>query len=55
MQNVIDNEAFLEEGDRDHTATLLGDGFATDLRAKELQVRASLAVCPLYYRTGAKH
>ena len=32
---MIDNEAFLEEGDRDHTASLLGDGFATELRAKE--------------------
>ena len=35
VQNVIDNEAFLEGGDRDHTTSLLGDDFATELCAKE--------------------
>lgn len=35
VQNVIDAEAFLEGGDRDHTTSLLGDDFANNLRAQE--------------------
>jgi hypothetical protein len=35
VQNVIDAEAFLEGGDRDHTTSLLGDDYAHHLRAQE--------------------
>jgi hypothetical protein len=35
VQNVIDAEAFLEGGDRDHTTSLLGDEYANNLRARE--------------------
>lgn len=32
---MIEAEAFLDAGDRDHTASLLGDDFATNMRAQE--------------------
>lgn len=34
-QGIIDAEAFLDNGDRDNTTSLLGDDFANNLRAEE--------------------
>jgi hypothetical protein len=60
MQNVIDAEAFLEGGDKDHTTSLLGDEYANNLRAREdfesqkqqLQVQLLLACAPPLHPTA---